>query len=162
MLDTAMSQFSLGRLLIAAKSDEKLPVPGGFDEQGNMTDDPEKILRSKCPMPIGFCKGSGLSLLLDCVVSVLSAGQATHDIGQRNDETNVSQIFIAIDLEKTGSTQLGESITENIIDDLHSANPIMASKPVTFPGETMLKRRHDSDENGIMVDADIWRTVKEL
>ena len=162
LLDTAMSQFSIGRLLIEAKSGEKLQVPGGFDEWGNLTDNPEAILHSKNPLPIGFWKGSGLSLLLDCVVSVLSAGQATHEIGENTDETNVSQLFISIDLEKTDSTQLGESIIENIIDDLHSAKPISASKPVTFPGEQMLQRRRISDEDGIMVDADIWRTIKAL
>ena len=162
LFDAAMSQFSIGRLLITAKTNEKLPVPGGFDEQGNLTDDPEEILKEKNPLPIGFWKGSGLALLLDCVVSVLSTGQATSEIGGREDETNVSQMFIAIDLEATDSLQFGEYVIDSIINDLHTATPISENNPVTFPGERMLQKRLKGDKDGIVVDADIWRTVKAL
>ena len=162
LFDAAMSQFSIGRLLITAKTNEKLPVPGGFDEQGNLTDDPEEILKAKNPLPIGFWKGSGLALLLDSVVSVLSTGQATSEIGGSEDETNVSQMFIAIDLEATHSFQLGEYVIDSIINDLHTATPISENNPVTFPGERMLQKRLKSDEDGIVVDADIWQTVKAL
>ena len=162
LFDAAMSQFSIGRLLITAKTNEKLPVPGGFDDKGNLTDDAEAILDSKNPLPIGFWKGSGLSLLLDCVVSVLSSGQATNEIGASADETNVSQIFIAIDLKRTDSSNFGEDLVDRIIDDLHKAQPISESNPVTFPGERMLQKRIENNKNGIRVDADIWEKVLAL
>jgi 3-dehydro-L-gulonate 2-dehydrogenase len=47
LLDTAMSQFSLGRLSITEKAGERLPVPEGFDTRGNLTDEPGAIVRSQ-------------------------------------------------------------------------------------------------------------------
>jgi len=70
LLDMAMSQFSLGRLSIAPKAGELLSFPGGFDASGEITHDPAAILGTRRTLPIGFWKGSGLALVLDCVVSM--------------------------------------------------------------------------------------------
>ncbi len=162
LLDMAMSQFSLGRLLIADKSSERLPVPGGFDEQGHLTDDAGKILRSKCPLPIGYWKGSGLALLLDCVVSVLSGGQATFQIGSGADETNVSQVFIAVDLVRTGCAETSAFAVDRILDDVRAAKPMNPGERVSFPGGRASQRRRASEQEGMSVDAEIWRAVKAL
>ena len=39
-LDMAMSQYSYGKLQVTRLAGEKLPYPGGFDDEGNLTDDP--------------------------------------------------------------------------------------------------------------------------
>jgi 3-dehydro-L-gulonate 2-dehydrogenase len=162
LLDTAMSQFSFGRLANAQRSAEKLPVPGGFDANGNLTDDPGEIMRSKQPLPIGYWKGSGMVLLLDCMVSVLSAGNATFQIGEGADETNISQAFIAIDVSKIGGAETAASLVPQILDDLHSANPTDPASPVTFPGERTSQRRAASAKNGVVVDAAIWQKIQAL
>ena len=72
----------------------------GFDEAGKLTNDPAAILRSKRPLPIGYWKGAGLSLLLDILAAILSGGLATNEISKEAAETNVSQVFTAIDLSK--------------------------------------------------------------
>ncbi|MCX6546667.1 MAG: 3-dehydro-L-gulonate 2-dehydrogenase [Acidobacteria bacterium] len=162
LLDMAMSQFSLGRLLIADKAGERLSVPGGFDEQGHLTDDAGKILSSKSPLPIGYLKGSGLALMLDCMVSVLSGGQATFQIGTGAGETGVSQVFIAIDLVSTGCAQTSGPIVEQILEDLRSAKPMEPGGHVSFPGEHTSQRRRTSNQIGISVDSEMWRSVKLL
>jgi 3-dehydro-L-gulonate 2-dehydrogenase len=162
LLDMSMSQFSMGRLIISAKSGEQLAVPGGFDEEGVPTKDAAAILRSRRPMPIGYWKGSGLALLLDCVVSVLAAGQATFQIGPQADETSISQIFLAIHLERAGCAETGAPLIEQILDNLHSAQPLNPDNPVTYPGERTSQRRRSNTEHGVLVDAEIWQRVKEL
>jgi 3-dehydro-L-gulonate 2-dehydrogenase len=162
LLDMSMSQFSMGKLAIAAKAGEKLSVPGGFDEGGNLTDDAAAILRAQRPLPIGYWKGSGLALLLDCVVSVLSAGQAVFQIGNHPDETRVSQLFVAISLEKAGCAETGAELMEQILDDLHAATPLNSAQPVSFPGERTSRRRRANSADGVLVDEDIWQAIKRL
>ena len=162
LLDMAMSQFSLGRLLIAEKAGEVLPVPGGFDGHGHLTTDPSEILRSKSPLPIGYWKGSGLALLLDCMAAVLSGGQATFQVGAGADETGVSQVFIAIDLARTGCAETGEAIVESILADLQAAKPMVPAGRVAFPGERSNRLRLGSDGGGITVDDEVWCAVKTL
>src|SRR5437899_797526 len=98
VLDMAMSQFSYGALSTYRRRGEPLPVEGGFDSAGNLTRDPAAIEVSKRPLPIGYWKGSGLSLLLDMVAALLSGGCATHQISADSErETEISQVFLAID-----------------------------------------------------------------
>src|SRR6202165_5100698 len=80
VLDMAMSQFSYGTLESFRMRGEQLPVTGGFDLDGKLSSDPGAIEASRRPLPIGYWKGSGLSLMLDMLAALLSGGQATHQI----------------------------------------------------------------------------------
>ncbi|MGH2563780.1 MAG: 3-dehydro-L-gulonate 2-dehydrogenase, partial [Ginsengibacter sp.] len=71
VLDMAMSQYSYGALELAEMKNEPLSVYGGFDNENNLTKDPSAILSSNNPLPIGYWKGAGLSLLLDLLATVL-------------------------------------------------------------------------------------------
>ncbi|WP_323001012.1 3-dehydro-L-gulonate 2-dehydrogenase [Denitromonas sp.] len=161
LLDMAMSQFSLGRMMISAKAGDPLPVPGGFDEAGELTRDPAAIVHTKRSLPIGYWKGSGLSLLLDCIVSALSGGRASFQIGSGPDETDVSQVFMAIDLAKTSAGNAG-TVVEAILADVRSAEPVSPGRSVTVPGEQTAKRRQTSQEIGIPVDPEILMRVRSL
>ena len=58
VLDIAMSQFSYGALAAYQQRGETLPVPGGFDEAGELTRDAAAIERTQRALPVGFWKGS--------------------------------------------------------------------------------------------------------
>src|SRR5690606_12554923 len=74
VLDMAMSQYSYGAMEMQRLKGGQLPVPGGFDKNGNLSTDPDAILETKRTLPIGYWKGAGLSLLLDLLATVLSGG----------------------------------------------------------------------------------------
>ena len=98
VLDMATSQFSYGALAAYAKRGQPLPVDGGFDLAGNLTRDAAAIEASQRPLPVGYWKGSGLSLVMDMVAAMLSGGLATHQIPlDPTRESGLSQIFLAID-----------------------------------------------------------------
>src|SRR5262245_42894268 len=80
VLDMALSQFSYGALAAHRMRGELLPVAGGFDANGTLTSDPAAIEQSRRPLPIGFWKGSGLSIVLDLIAATLSGGLATHQV----------------------------------------------------------------------------------
>ena len=100
VLDMSMSQFSYGAMELTEQKNEKLPVTGGYDNDGNLTNDPSLILESLRTLPIGFWKGSGLSFVLDVMAAILSDGLAVHQVAQKEDEISCSQIFITIDPKK--------------------------------------------------------------
>lgn len=162
LLDMSMSQFSFGRMAVAQQSAERLPVPGGFDDNGQLTDDPEQILRSKRPLPIGYWKGSGLALVLDCVVSALALGNSTCQIAAQDDETDVSQIFLAIDLSVIAAADHAAGSLRQIIDSVHSARALNDATPVSFPGERMSRQRATNSAKGVIVDADVWRSIQQM
>ena len=102
LLDMATSQFSYGMLAAYSKRGQPLPVDGGFDSAGNLTKDAAAIEASQRALPIGYWKGSGLSLVLDMLAAMLSGGHATYQIPlDPLRETGLSQIFLAIDPEQS-------------------------------------------------------------
>lgn len=90
VLDMAMSQFSYGKMNEYRLKNATLPFPGGYDEQGNLSQDPSAIIASKRTLPIGFWKGSGLSLMMDVLAAVLSGGKTVKGITEQGHESGVS------------------------------------------------------------------------
>ena len=159
VLDMAMSQFSYGRLENYWRNGALLPVPGGYDAEGNLTTAPGDILGSQRVLPIGCWKGAGLSLMLDSLAALISGGDTTCRIGRRDPEHGVSQVFIAVDVARAGGQQAVDRLLDEIVADLQAASPEAGDGPVRYPGERVRQMRRESLEHGVPVDADIWAQV---
>lgn len=156
VLDMAISQYAFGKLWQYEAQGKPLPVPGGYDNEGNLTTDAAAITESKRALPIGFWKGSGLSLVLDLLATLLSGGDSTAVITQSGrKETGVSQVFIAIKTDKDRNAAL----IEQIIDYTKSS---ASNSEILFPGENMLRTREESLREGIWVDEAAWEKLKNL
>ncbi len=160
VLDMAMSQFSYGALATHRKAGKELPVPGGFDSEGNITKDPAEIEKTWRPLPIGFWKGSALSIVLDAIAAALSAGNATHSIPKDPlYETGLSQFFLAV--SPVTKPALRDAVLDDIVNHLHGVH-VEEGASVYYPGERTLLRRNENLEQGIPVDADIWKMVTAM
>jgi 3-dehydro-L-gulonate 2-dehydrogenase len=156
----AMSQFSYGALSNYAKRGEPLPLDGGFDKNGKLTRDAAAIYESMRPLPIGYWKGSGLSLVLDMLAAMLSGGRSTHQMP--NDiarESNISQVFLVIDPSNLAPAAELNQIADAILEDLHQAPRADASKAIRYPGEQTLHLREENLRLGVPVDPDLWQQV---
>jgi 3-dehydro-L-gulonate 2-dehydrogenase len=151
VLDMAMSQFSYGTLTAYRKRGEFLPVDGGFDTDGNLTRDPAAIERSLRPLPIGYWKGSGFSLVLDMIAAMMAGGRATHQIpADPEREVGVCQVFLA--MNAAAFSDAGP-IAERVIASLGG---------VRYPGERVLRTREENLLLGIPVDEATWAKVETL
>jgi len=151
VLDMAMSQFSYGALASYRLRGEQLPVPGGFDRDGELTRDPAAIEASRRPLPIGFWKGSGLALMLDMVAALLAGGRATHEIPRvPEQETGMSQVFLAFDLQSIAGADEATRIVDAILADLQ----------VRYPGERALETRRQYLDEGIPVEPSAWQFLE--
>ena len=161
VLDMAMSQFSFGALESYRKRGELLPVDGGFDGDGNLTRNPAAIEESGRVLPIGYWKGSGLSLVLDMIAAMLSGGLATHQITADPElEAGISQTFIAINLPALDGDEFANHLADQIIANMQA--PSASGENIRYPGEKTLKTRADNMEKGIPVDAAVWDEVRTL
>ncbi|MCE5251345.1 3-dehydro-L-gulonate 2-dehydrogenase [bacterium] len=159
VLDMAMSQFSYGKMHEYQMTGKKLPVLGGFDSSGALTDEPGSILKSGRFLPMGYWKGSGLAIMLDLFAAILSEGQSTRHLGHEGDEYGVSQVFMAWSAEKLESTQALEAITREVLDFIHDAAPEQEGGRVYYPGERTLLTRKDNREHGIPVQEAVWEQI---
>jgi 3-dehydro-L-gulonate 2-dehydrogenase len=154
VLDMAMSQFSYGKMQEYQLENKKLPFPGGYDEQGNLTNDPAVIRNNKRALPIGFWKGSGLALLMDVLLMSLAGGRSTVKITADGKEFGVSQCFIALH-----QPDMHGSLVEEILQSVKDSTPVEEGKPVSYPGENTLKTRLRSENEGVLVNEEMWNKV---
>ncbi len=163
VLDMAMSQFSYGGLASYRERGELLPVPGGFDEKGELSRNPAAIERTQRALPIGFWKGSGLAFVLDLLAAMLAGGQATHQIEPDPlAETGLSQVFLAVSPEALSSQAEMQQVVTGCISALHAAQPIKTGMPPRYPGEGTLRNREESLRVGIGVEGPVWTAFEQL
>jgi 3-dehydro-L-gulonate 2-dehydrogenase len=161
LLDMAMSQFSYGRMEVAELDGEKLPFAGGFDADLELTDDPRAILDSELALPMGYWKGSGLALMIDLLVSLLSSGLTTPEIGRQEEEYGVSQLFIAFDIERLGGQDNEARIVREISRSLQETATLDDNGRVFHPGQRTWLRRQENEREGIPVDPGLWAIIEE-
>jgi len=162
VLDFAMTQFSYGKMESYQRERKKLPYPGGFDNKGMLTSDPDEIIASQRALPIGYWKGAGLSLLLDIMATILSGGLSTHEISKDKVEHSVSQVFIAINLKSLKNFPAIENSIHQIIEDLQNSEPETGTTKIRYPGENVVKIRNENLQNGIPVNKFIWEQILTL
>ena len=162
VLDSAMSQFSYGKLETFRNEGKQLPMAGGFNKQGELTTDPGEILETWRPLPAGYWKGAGMALLLDIMATIFSGGLSTHEISRSKVEFNVSQVFIAIRITSLNNFPAIDNSIQKIIDDLHNSAPENKTTKIRYPGENVIVIRDTNLKNGIPVDRKIWEKIMSI
>ena len=113
-------------------------------------------------LPIGYWKGSGLSILLDLIATLLSGGNAVHTIGTFGDEIGLTQIMIAIDPTKFGTVEENDAVINAILADIKASTPARPDGEVRWPGEGMLRTIKENRELGVPVVEEIWESVLKM
>lgn len=164
VLDMAMSQYSYGKLQVTRLKNEKLPFPGGFDKDGNLTDIPGPIEETMRILPTGYWKGSGLAILLDVIAALLSNGLATCGIDKAGKGScgSCNQVFIAINPLKINTQEFIDNVLESTVQQLKSSVPVTENGNIYYPGEQSMLTRKTNMELGIPVDDGVWEKVKKL
>ncbi|WP_298837047.1 3-dehydro-L-gulonate 2-dehydrogenase [Clostridium sp.] len=164
VVDMAMAQFSYGKIEVTKLNKEQLPVVGGYDSMGNITKDPGEIEKTGRVLPIGYWKGSGLSILLDLIATILSGGNSSYEVGKIDGvaEYKLSQIFIAIDPSKATDSEFIKVAVNEVIKDIKDSQRVDENRGIFYPGERTLNTRNKNLEEGIPVDENIWKTIENM
>ena len=163
VVDMAMAQYSYGKLEETRLKGAQLPLPGGYNTAGELTTDPAEIEKTRRVLPIGFWKGSGLSIALDLIAAVLSAGFTTTEIGRKSKgEYSLSQVFIAIDPGHFNTPAFTDQIIDTMLEEVKASLPAYDGAEIRYPGERAYRTRLENTKNGIPVLPEIWELITAL
>lgn len=163
MVDMSTSMFSYGMLEVNRLAGRQLPVDGGFDEKGNLTRDPGAIEKTRRLLPMGYWKGSGLSIVLDMIASLVTNGLSVADVTTKlSDEYSVSQVFIAIAVDKLLPPEEKERKLRETIEFITGAERVDPNQPIRLPGREFPAIREENRRLGIPVDERVWEKVRAL
>lgn len=162
LVDMAMTQFSYGALELALLQGRQMPFDAGYGPDGEITRDPEAVLKTQRLLPTGYWKGAGLSMLLDTFAGCMSMGNMVAGVGKLNAETGVSQLFIAINHRAIVPAADAEAILEDAIADLLRSERMEGVKRIVYPGLRAVETRAENEALGIPVDERVWKEVQGL
>ena len=161
VVDMALSQFAFGKLEMAKLSGQQLPMYGGYDENGNLTTDPEQIQKTKRSLPIGYWKGSSMSLALDMMASAVAMGRTTAMIAASGVECGLTQMFIAINFRAVADPKKTDEILDSAVDFMLASESVDPKNPVRYPGQNIMKIRARNLENGVPIHEETWNSILE-
>jgi ureidoglycolate dehydrogenase (NAD+) len=159
VLDMSTSTAAYGKIMSARDLGIAIPTGWGVDAEGHDTSDPNRVATL---LPLGGPKGSGLSLMIECLASLaignpLIAAALTG--GEGGDSPVLNGLAIAVDLAALGD--LGDFTTE--IDRLHDA---IAALPradgierILLPGERGDAAKDAREATGIPIPAGTWKRL---
>jgi 3-dehydro-L-gulonate 2-dehydrogenase len=163
MVDMSCSMFSYGMLEVNRLAGRQTPVDAGFDENGALTRDPGAVEKTRRLLPMGYWKGSGLSIVLDMIATLLSGGLSVAEVTEdQDDEYNVSQIFIAIEVDRLIDGPTREAKLKRIRDYVQTAERADPNQAIRLPGHEFPQLLEENIKNGIPVDERVWKTIQQL
>jgi L-2-hydroxycarboxylate dehydrogenase (NAD+) len=98
-LDMATSMAARGKIRLAAKNGESIPIGWAIDATGLPTSDPHAALRGSM-LPLGGAKGYGLALAIDILAGLLPGAAFAGDVRNLADPThhsNYGHLLVAVD-----------------------------------------------------------------
>jgi LDH2 family malate/lactate/ureidoglycolate dehydrogenase len=165
VLDISLSAVAGGKLLVAAKNGEEIPLGWATDKDGRPTTDPKAGFEGFL-MPLGGHKGFGLSLLVDLLCGVITGGSFQHELKSMyrypRDPSNTAHLMIVINpLVFMTKTQLQERMHAFITTIKES--PMWDSKDeMLLPGELEYRKECERRRTGIPLSAPLFDELEKM
>jgi len=165
VLDFSLGVVSSGKLILAHRKGEKIPLGWAVDKEGLPTEDPfEGYEGGGSLMPVGGHKGYGMALVHEMLTAVLTGGKWTSRIKSlyEEDETGVqgtSHSFLAIDPDCFIGRDEFKKEMDRYIRNIKESAKARNCEEILIPGEPELRTETDRMKNGIPLAA---ATMEEL
>ena len=147
-IDLSLSEVARGKLMVAAKKGESIPLGWALDADGNPTTDPKKGMEGSM-LPMGGVKGAMLALMVELLVTTLTGAhfgaEADTFFVDEGNQPRLGQAFIVIDPTALGGT----AVYSERIEALLSA--MLVDEGVRLPGQRRFDLMARADASGIDV-----------
>lgn len=158
-IDMSLSEVARGKLMVAAKKGEAIPLGWALDIDGKPTTDPKKGMEGSM-LPMGGVKGAMLALMVELLVTSLTGAnfgaEADTFFVDEGNQPRLGQAFIVIDPAALG----GKAVYTERIEALLSA--MLVDEGVRLPGKRRFDLLAKADHGGIEVSQASMDALKAL
>jgi (2R)-3-sulfolactate dehydrogenase (NADP+) len=159
VIDLSLSEVARGKLMVAAKKGESIPLGWALDKDGNPTTDPKAGLEGMM-VPAGGVKGAMLALvveLLCCALTGASFGfEADSFFVEEGNRPRIGQAFMVIDPAALAGTEVFSERIETLVAAM------LAAPDVRLPGQRREALAKAAQEKGIEVPEALVKQLEEL
>jgi len=163
ILDTSISMINRGKIRVAARNNQKIPLGVALDKFGKPTIDAKKALQG-VQLPIAGFRGSGLAWMVDILSGVLTGGNHAGRVKDPFDDfsgpQNIGHLFITF---KTNLfvKDYNKRIKDNI-NRIKRLPKIKGIKEIMYPGQNKYKRFKVNSKKDIKISDIIKKDLEKL
>ena len=163
ILDTSISMINRGKIRVAARNNQKIPLGVALDKFGKPTTDAKKALQG-VQLPIAGFRGSGLAWMVDILSGVLTGGNHAGRVKDPFDDfsgpQNIGHLFITF---KTNLfvKDYNKRIKDNI-NRVKKLPKIKGIKEIMYPGQNKYKRFRVNSNKEIKISDVIKKDLEIL
>lgn len=162
VLDFATSSVARGKVVLAQKTGEAIPLGWAVDADGKDTSDPSEALKGAM-LPFGGHKGYGISLLIELMCSGIGGslnGRNTHHFW--TDFENPQNIGFLLGVINTPAIAVDDSgaRVDDILDEMKTCPTAPGVKEVLIPGEIEAKYYKAAQTEGLTLPEKIVDELK--
>lgn len=165
VLDMSLSVVAGGKLTLAIKKKEKIPMDWATDKEGRPTDDPQKAFDGYL-LPMGGHKGLGLSYVVDILSGVITGGVFSKKMksmyANPEEPSLTGHFFIAIDISRIITEEAMKERMAIFKDNLKSTPMWQEGAEMLLPGEIEYRKEKERKEQGIPVPITTYEELMEL
>lgn len=147
VLDMATSEAAMGKIRMAAKSGQAIPLSWAVKADGSPTSDPNEAINGML-LPSAGPKGFGLALMIDLMCGLLSGGAMGSAVqplyGDASVPYDCSHIFIAIDLAHFGEPAVLRAMAGAAARGIRNGQRAPGIERLYTPGEPEWDRQSKS------------------
>jgi L-2-hydroxycarboxylate dehydrogenase (NAD+) len=164
VLDMATNTAAAGKLEIAARLGNRIPLGWALDERAQPTTDPRIAQKARRLLPLGGAresgshKGYGLAILVEILCGVLT-GTLT---ALNADQNPRGHFFGAIRIDSFRPADEFKRDMDRLIRELKSTTPIQGQERVFVPGEIEFETAKERAEWGIPLHPSVLEGLREL
>ncbi|CAN7763570.1 Ldh family oxidoreductase [Rhizobium leguminosarum bv. viciae] len=159
ILDMSTAAVALGKVMAAKDAGRSIPHDWGVDSTGVATTDPAKV---KAVLPMAGPKGSGLSLMIEILVSVLGGNPLISAALMEKTDAGFNGLVIAISPSAFGADAGFEENVDQLARAIKSLPPAIGVDEVFLPGERGFRLAEKRLEKGIpLASGTVGRLVEE-
>ncbi len=156
VIDMSLSAVARGKLLVASKKGESIPLGWALTADGQPTTDPNEGLKGLM-VPLGGDKGALLALIIELLAVGLSGSQYSYEADSffsiKGNKPRLGQLIITIDPGLPG-----KGVYRNRILDL--LKTFASDAGVRLPGQRRFTVRQKSMQAGVVVNEAILQEIR--
>ena len=165
VLDMATSVAAWGKIILAAQKGEPIPMGWAIDSNGEITTDATKALHGAL-IPFGGAKGSGISLIIDVLVGLLTGANYGPYVGDLYKNLahpqNVGQMMGAIDIGRFSDINEFKNRMDTMIREIKLLPRAKGVSEILLPGEPEIRNQQRREREGISLPPTTINDLQKL
>jgi LDH2 family malate/lactate/ureidoglycolate dehydrogenase len=155
--DMATSKVAKGKIIVAQKNNQSIPLGWALSSEGKPTTDPNEALNGVF-LPVGEAKGYGLTVLVESLSALMTGsafGPHIGDLYKESEKQNVGQFFYVMRADLLRPLDEFKADVDSMIQEIRNVPLAENVDKIYLPGEIEQNNYRERETNGVPISQEI-------